>query len=291
MGRRFGGNKLHGEINGVSMIDRALDTLSASGARHVAVVSADGRILSAARRHGFIGVDNAAPEEGISRSIRIGIDALGDMDALMFMVADQPMLSPGSLIRLAAAHRQTPDCIAALSFNGKRGNPVIFPSDLFGELRALNGDTGGSAVIARHPERLILVETAREELLDIDDRSALEEVNRQALYPRLDIRLYTTDKCFGPGISHLLRLVMEQGSLRSAAASMNMSYSKAWSIVKRCEELLGFPLLLRSTGGKNGGGARLTSQAELILEQYSQYCSDVDRAAKELFKKRFADYL
>ena len=48
------------------------------------------------------------------------------------------------------------------------------PADLFGELAALTGDTGGGAVIRRHPERLRLVEAfSPNELLDVDNPEAL----------------------------------------------------------------------------------------------------------------------
>ena len=53
---------------------------------------------------------------------------------------------------------------------------MVFPADLFGELAALTGDTGGGAVIRRHPERLRLVEAfSPNELLDVDNPEALPE--------------------------------------------------------------------------------------------------------------------
>ena len=46
---------------------------------------------------------------------------------------------------------------------------MIFPRDLFGELAALTGDTGGGAVIRAHPDRLALVEVSSpRELADVD---------------------------------------------------------------------------------------------------------------------------
>ena len=51
---------------------------------------------------------------------------------------------------------------------------MVFPADLFGELAALTGDTGGGAVIRRHPERLRLVKAfSPNELLDVDNPEAL----------------------------------------------------------------------------------------------------------------------
>ena len=64
-------------------------------------------------------------------------------------------------------------------------------------------------------------------------------------------------KFFGEGPCRLLGLVEETGSLRCAAASMEMAYSKALKLVKQAEKALGFPLTQRSAGGKDGGGLSL----------------------------------
>ena len=61
-------------------------------------------------------------------------------------------------------------------------------------------------------------------------------------------------KFFGEGPCRLLRLVEETGSLRCAAASMEMAYSKALKLIKQAESSLGFPLTQRCAGGKDGGG-------------------------------------
>ena len=111
------------------------------------------------------------------------------------------------------------------------------------------------------------------------------------LHPVLSIRLFREDKCFGTGIAQLLRQVEEHHSLRAAAQSMGMAYSKAWTIVRRCEEGLGFPLLHSTTGGKHGGGASLTEEARQILEAYEQYCLRLRQAADDLFEECFQPWL
>ena len=75
----------------------------------------------------------------------------------------------------------------------------------------------------------------------------------------LSCRLFTDAKCFGPGVAQLLHAVQELRSLRAAALSMDMAYSKAWTIIKNSEKALGFSLLDSTTGGKGGGGAALTA--------------------------------
>ena len=79
----------------------------------------------------------------------------------------------------------------------------------------------------------------------------------RALRLKLTIRLYAGEdlRCFGPGVATLLRRVQEHRSLRAAAASMEMAYSKAWRIIRTAEEVFGCKLLVSSTGGVHGGGA------------------------------------
>ena len=87
----------------------------------------------------------------------------------------------------------------------------------------------------------------------------------------LSARVFSDQKCFGPGVSQLLKRVDELHSLRAAALSMSMAYSKAWTVVRNAEDGLGFHLLTSTAGGKHGGGAELTDD-----------CSAVERLGKEV---------
>ena len=111
------------------------------------------------------------------------------------------------------------------------------------------------------------------------------------LHPALSIRLFRDEKCFGSGVAQLLRLVQQHHSLRGAAIAMGMAYSKAWTVMRRCEEALGFPLLVYATGGKNGGGAMLTPEAESLLAAYERYCKQVQEFSDALFQKEFQEFL
>lgn len=108
------------------------------------------------------------------------------------------------------------------------------------------------------------------------------------LHVGLTIRLFTDRKAFGPGVAELLRRVRETHSLRAAALDMEMAYSKAWKIVKNAEECLDCKLLSTATGGKNGGGATLTPEAEQLLAAYDAYCRELHAFAAEKFQAAFA---
>ena len=75
---------------------------------------------------------------------------------------------------------------------------------------------------------------------------------------------------FGPGVASLLEEVREKRSLRAAAGAMGMAYSKAWRIVRDAEEALGYKLLNSTIGGRHGGGAALTEEAEALLSAYQR---------------------
>ena len=77
----------------------------------------------------------------------------------------------------------------------------------------------------------------------------------QKLTYNLAVRLFSDEKCFGPGVAQLLHRVQELHSLRAAAMSMNMAYSKAWTITKHAQAALGFPLLHSITGRATKKGA------------------------------------
>ena len=107
----------------------------------------------------------------------------------------------------------------------------------------------------------------------------------------LSCRLFTDAKCFGPGVAQLLHAVQQLHSLRAAALSMDMAYSKAWTVIKNSEKALGFPLLSSTTGGKGGGGAALTPEGARLLRAYDTFCSRLHDAADELFQEEFAPFL
>ena len=109
--------------------------------------------------------------------------------------------------------------------------------------------------------------------------------------PVVSVRIFAEEKCFGPGVAQLLRNVEDKHSLRAAAISMGMAYSKAWTIIKNAEKSLGFELLVSTTGGKNGGGASLSDRAQRLLAAYEQYCTDLRAYANAEFTRSLASIL
>ena len=79
------------------------------------------------------------------------------------------------------------------------------------------------------------------------------------------------EKFFGEGPARLLHGIEETGSLRAAALSMDMAYTKALKLIRNAENALGFSLICRATGGKDGGGSSLTPEGREWLARYEAY--------------------
>ena len=92
---------------------------------------------------------------------------------------------------------------------------------------------------------------------------------------------------FGEGPRQLLHAIDETGSLRSAALSMNMAYTKALRIIRSAEATLGFPLTVRTTGGKGGGGAVVTLKAKEMVTAYRNFCRELEEFAEGALEKNF----
>ena len=169
---RFGGNKLLTDFFGKTLIERAMEAIPRDKLCRAAVVSQYDEALSMALDFDFLAVKNDRPEDGVSRTIRLGLDALGDVDAAMFMVADQPLLRRESVAGEIDFFAKNAGSIIAMGHGERRGNPVIFPREFFDELKALHGERGGGAVMAAHRERIMLYQLENgAELMDIDTAS------------------------------------------------------------------------------------------------------------------------
>ena len=97
------------------------------------------------------------------------------------------------------------------------------------------------------------------------------------------------EKFFGEGPARLLRGIEESGSLRAAAMSMDMADTKALKLIRNAENALGFALIRRATGGKDGGGSCLTEEGKEWLERYGAYRDACKQANSRLYLEFFPE--
>jgi molybdate transport system regulatory protein len=94
-------------------------------------------------------------------------------------------------------------------------------------------------------------------------------------------------KVFGKGPKKLLLKIDELGSIRKAASSMKLSYTKALNMISCLEKGLGIKVLQKQIGGKDGGGSILTEEVIELIRKFDELESEVEECITELFNKKF----
>ena len=92
----------------------------------------------------------------------------------------------------------------------------------------------------------------------------------------------------GPGKIRLLELIGEAGSIQKAAAAMGMSYAHAWKLIQETGATFDAALVDASTGGRKGGGTKLTALGRKVIELYRRAEQRAAKAAEgeiELLKR------
>jgi molybdenum cofactor cytidylyltransferase len=136
------------------------------------IVVKDGVDLDYAAR-GYDVVRNPRPEDGLSLSVRLGVQAArGDgIAAVLIALADMPRITATQVHRLFDA-QHGPDTVAASSDGVRPRPPVLFGRGRFDALERLRGDSGARDMIlgGRH------VVTSPDELIDVDTQEELDEL-------------------------------------------------------------------------------------------------------------------
>ena len=97
--------------------------------------------------------------------------------------------------------------------------------------------------------------------------------------------LYGEEIAIGPGKADLLEAIAEKGSISGAAKQMNMSYRRAWLLVNTMNHCFKQPLVISTTGGKQGGGALLSELGVEVLKDYRTLESALEHAAEQYIKQ------
>lgn len=167
-------NKLLAEVGGRPMVARVAEIALASRARPVVVVTGfEGGLIAAALAGLAVAiVPNPDYNLGLSASLKAGFAALRgtNVAGALVLLGDMPHLTTATLDRLIAAFAQSGgQAICVPEAEGRRGNPVLWPADLFAEMAGLAGDKGARDLLARHPDRIEPVAAPADEIFaDVD---------------------------------------------------------------------------------------------------------------------------
>jgi molybdenum cofactor cytidylyltransferase len=179
---RMGSNKLLADLGGQPMIRRTVAAMRQAADLTIVVTGRDASGVEAALSGLPVTfVHNAAFAEGLSTSLRAGLEALPpDTDAAVVALGDMPLVTPDAVRRLIAAYSPAEHRSIALPvFAGERGNPVLWGRQHFDALKSLTGDKGARALFDQYTDEIIEVAMEDDAVLrDADTPDALEELLR-----------------------------------------------------------------------------------------------------------------
>lgn len=95
------------------------------------------------------------------------------------------------------------------------------------------------------------------------------------------------ESILGDGKFELIDFIDQLGSLKAAADKMEISYRKAWGMLRDAEEKLGFSLVEKQRGGQHGGNSALTEDGKVLIEAYKELLIEFDEAIYQITKKFF----
>lgn len=177
-------NKLLVDIGGKPMIRHVVDRISESNVEKIVVVlghkQSDVRRTLEGTRASF--VENMNYQEGLSSSIKAGLKALSaNIDGAVICLGDMPLVS-GRLLNtlMEEFSSRAGRAICVPTYEGRRGNPVLWPSELFGEILQIDGDVGARDLIDHYADLVIEVSQPDGALLfDIDTHDELNAFHKK----------------------------------------------------------------------------------------------------------------
>ncbi len=177
---RLGRPKQLVPFRGRSLLRHAAETALASARRPVVVVlgAYSGQLEPELNGLPVTRATNPRWESGMGSSIGAGLNAVAaeQLDGVILMVCDQPMISPQLLERLPAVQKTTGRGIVAAEYAGTRGVPVLFCRPYFAELATLPGGQGAKNIIAKYTQDVAGVPFP-EGALDIDTAKDISQMD------------------------------------------------------------------------------------------------------------------
>ena len=171
MSTRMGNNKLFVELEGKSLLRRAVETARDAGLLPILVVLGHERDRA---RNELAGlpcqlVENPDYARGMNTSLRAGIAAVPESaDAAVVMLADMPFVSAAMIRALVERFRSASAPLALSLYDGVIAPPTLYGRALFPEIDALDGDGCGKRIIQQHRGQAIEVSWPAQALTDLD---------------------------------------------------------------------------------------------------------------------------
>ena len=278
------------QVGTIPIIRRIVITYQQVGIFPIVVVTGkeNDEIKRELSNYGVIFLENSkADKMELMDAFRIGLQYLQrKCERMVLTTVNVPMFTPNTLLALLSAE----GAVVAPSYEGRGGHPIVIRDEVIPDILAYTGENGLRGAMESLPRTWVDVDD-QGVLTNIHDQAALlarlEEHNTAILHPAIHMQLEQENPFFSARLKLLLYLIADTHNMRTACAQSGIAHSKAWDMINRLEQNLGYGIVERQRGGKAGGGTRLTRRGEEFLDAYHEFEQTVHHFTQKEFQKRF----
>ena len=287
-------------ISEMNVAERVVMNFRSAGVTDIVMVtgSRSEEYEKALKEFGVSFVRNGKAEPEMFESAKLGLESIrSQCGRIFFCPVDIPFFTDETVAEEIRMMETDSDVKVVIpSCGGRGGHPILIDGSILPAILSYKGDRGMKGAYDSLPEGSLGWITVDDEGTVLkketmgDCRKLVDLHNRRILHPVVRVTFESTSKFFGPGTVELLREIDRCGNVREACESCGFSYSKGWTILKRCEEKLGCTIVERQAGGQTGGSAKVTRKGHDLLAAYEKLEAELSEIAEVRFQELMEEY-
>lgn len=282
------------KVGSIPIVRRIVLTLQQAGVFPIVVVTGTEE-LEVTRQVAPLGVVFIKNEEcerpELFSSVKLGLSYLqGKCDRVVFTPVNAPMFFAQTLHTLLSCEAG----VVTPTYGGRGGHPIVLRSEAIPQILAYDGADGlrGAVRCCGCTKQRVAVSDEGIVMSVHDEpqlRRHLQEHNASLLTPTVRISIDKENMFLNSRLKLLLFLIADLRSVRQACLHMGLSYQKAWDMLNRLEHELGYAVVTRRHGGKNGGKTDLTEKGLELMYAFQRYEDEVRGFAQQRFDALFRE--
>jgi molybdate transport repressor ModE-like protein len=238
----------------------------------------------------FIKNENCA-DATLYESLKIGLNYLQDKCShIAIAPVNSPVFTPETLKKLLEADHN----VAFPVYQEQVGYPILIKTGAVPEVMNYKDEEEfKQAIYSLRDNHVGIVVEDEGVIQDIHSyeqlQRLLEKYNRSLMQASVGLSIEKETIFFDNRAKLLLYLISETMSVSKACELMSMSYAKAWKVLNKLENELGYQIIQRRQGGSRVGRTLLTQKGTDFLQAYIEYEDSVFKYARSEFVRIFKD--